>query len=319
MNPRILVAAIFVLASCGGNSNERDETKKVTEPPIGKGDGAHRIAQLVGLHGPESVRYDPELDVFYVSNMTGYGSDKDGNGYIVRVPANDFSKATILVDGGTGKVVLDSPKGLALHGDTLWAADIDVLRAFDRRTGAPLANIDLSSQGAVMLNDVAIDGDGRIYVTDTGILMTDKGVLHPGGDKIFAIGPGGAVSVIAQGNQLDRPNGITWDAKNNRLVVVSFDPFHSTVYALAANNAKSSVLANGKGKFDGIELLDDGRMLVSSWADSSVHAFKGDDDRRVAIGVLTPADIGVDTKRHRIAVPSSMMNRVELWELENRD
>src|SRR5436190_1433129 len=235
MKPGILIAAIFVLASCGGNSNERDETRKVTEPPIGKGDGAHRIAQLVGLEGPESARYDPELDVFYVSNMTGYGSDKDGNGYIVRVPADDFSKATILVDGASGKVVLDSPKGLALHGDTLWAADIDVLRAFDRRTGAALANVDLRSQGAVMLNDVAIGGDGRIYVTDTGILMTDKGVLHPGGDKIFAIGPNGTVSVIAQGNQLDRPNGITWDAKNSRLLVVSFDPFHSTVYTLAEN------------------------------------------------------------------------------------
>ena len=71
MKPGILIAAIFVLASCGGNSNERDETRKVTEPPIGKGDGAHRIAQLVGLQGPESARYDPELDVFAYVGVDG--------------------------------------------------------------------------------------------------------------------------------------------------------------------------------------------------------------------------------------------------------
>lgn len=316
MNSRAFIAACVVLAACGRNPNEQKEYRTVTAPPIGRGDGAHRIAQLIALQGPESVRYDPELDVFYVSNMAGYGSAKDGNGYIVRVPADDFSKATILVDGGRGKVALDAPKGLALHGDTLWTADIDVLRAFDRRTGASLANVDLSSQGAVMLNDVAIGADGRIYISDTGILMTDKGVLHPGGDKIFAIGPNQTMSVVAQGNQLDRPNGITWDAKNHRLIVVSFDPFRCKVYAITPGDNQQQVLATGKGKFDGLEILDDGSMLVSSWADSSVHSFKGSDDRRVAIGVLTPADIGVDTRRHRIAVPSSSMDRVELWELE---
>jgi sugar lactone lactonase YvrE len=170
-----------------------------------------------------------------------------------------------------------------------------------------------------MLNDVAIGGDGRIYITDSGILMTDKGVLHPGGDKIFAIGPNAAVSVIARGNDLGRPNGITWDKKNRRLLVASFDPFHSQVYAITPGDSRRPVLAQGKGKFDGVELLGDGRMVVASWTDSAVHAYSGETDNRLAIGVLQPADIGVDTRRHRLAIPSSFMDRLELWELERRN
>jgi sugar lactone lactonase YvrE len=275
---------------------------------------ARRIAELRGLHGPESARYDPQLDVYYISNMTGYGSSKDGNGFIVRVAADDFTKASVLAAGGNNGVVLHAPKGLAIHGDTLWAADIDVLRGFNRRTGAPIANVDLSGQGAVLLNDIAIGGDGNIYVTDSGIRMTDKGVVHPGGDKIFAVGPEG-VSIVARGNVLGRPNGITWDARNRRLIVASFDPFHSEVYAITPGDSRRTVLARGNGKFDGVEVLGDGRLLVASWSDSSVHSIRGSENFRMAVDVWQPADFGVDTRRNRIAIPSSVMDRVELWEM----
>ena len=308
-----LMAAGLIVTACTRSSNDPNVVRKSAAPERDPR-VAHRIAELRGLHGPESVRYDPELDVYYISNMTGYGSSKDGNGFIVRVAADDFAKSSVLAEGGKNGVVLDAPKGLAIHGDTLWAADIDVLRGFDRRTGAPVATINLSGQGAVLLNDVTIGGDGKIYVTDTGILMTDKGVLHPGGDKIFAIGPEG-VSIVAQGNALGRPNGITWDARNRRLLVASFDPFHSEVYAITPGDARRTVLARGNGKFDGVELLGDGRLIVASWNDSSVHAIRGSDNFRIALDVWQPADIGVDTRRNRIAIPSSVMDRVELWEM----
>jgi sugar lactone lactonase YvrE len=246
--------------------------------------------------------------------MAGYGSVKDDNGYIVRVPADNLAKGSILAEGGQKGVVLDSPKGLALHGDTLWAADIDVLRGFNRRTGSPLANISLASQGAVLLNDVAVGGDGRIYVTDSGILMTDKGVIHTGGDKVFSIGRDG-ISIIAQGNRLGRPNGITWDAKNNRVLVASFDPFHSEVYAITPGGSALKVISTGAGKFDGLEILADGRMLVACWNDSSVLAIDGDKVTQVADQIPQPADIGIDTRRNRLAVPSSALDRVELWDM----
>ncbi|HUQ19827.1 MAG TPA: SMP-30/gluconolactonase/LRE family protein [Gemmatimonadaceae bacterium] len=312
--PKLLlpVAIIAVLAACARESRDPNGIRK--EPPPPEKTEAQRVAQLNGLHMPESVRYDPELDVYYISNMTGYGSAKDGNGYIIRTPADNFSKASILVEGGKNGAVLDAPKGIALHGDTLWVTDIDVLRGFDRKTGATLATIDLKGAGAVLLNDVVVGGDGKIYITDTGIIMSDKGVLHPGGDKIFAIGPNGP-SVLAHGDELGRPNGITWDSKNQQLLVASFDPFHSQIYSIKPGNPSRPVIAQGDGKFDGLEILPDGRTIVASWNDSAVLAVDGKKFKRLTSEVWAPADIGVDTRRNRIAIPSGIMNRVELWQL----
>ena len=71
--------------------------------------------------------------------MLGPGSLKDGSAYIARVNAGDPRRAAVFVAGGRGGAVLDAPKGMALQGDTLWVADIDVLRGFHRRTPSTCA------------------------------------------------------------------------------------------------------------------------------------------------------------------------------------
>jgi hypothetical protein len=53
---------------------------------------------------------------------------------------------------------------------------------------------------------------------------------------------------------------------------------------------------------------------VSSWADSSVHKFSAGKDTQIVRNVSTPADIGIDTKRGRLAIPTGG-NRVEFWDL----
>jgi DNA-binding beta-propeller fold protein YncE len=275
---------------------------------------AHRVGVVEGFYGPESVRYSPDQDVYFVSVMAGPGSQKDNNGYIVQLDAAQLGTGKLFAVGGKNGVHLDAPKGLAIHGDTLWTTDIDVLRAFDRFSGKPLGQIDLRPRGAVMLNDIALGPDGTIYVTDTGILMSAVGVIYEGGDKVFAIGPNRSVNIVAHGNVLGRPNGVTWDPKGKRWLVVSFDPWHSELYALHPSDSTRIILATGKGKFDGIEALADGRFLVSCWTDSSVHAFSDGQDRQIVRNVPTPADIGIDTRRGRLAIPTGG-NRVEFWDL----
>ena len=39
------------------------------------------------------------------------------------------------INGADDDITLNAPKGLALQGDTLWVADIDVVRGFDVTTG----------------------------------------------------------------------------------------------------------------------------------------------------------------------------------------
>jgi sugar lactone lactonase YvrE len=308
----IAVAALAPLLACARERrNEPPGAPRAGEVPS----DVPRLGIVQGLHGPESVRYDAAQDVYFVSNMLGFGSIKDGNGYIVRIAAGDLTRADVLVQGGRDGVVLDAPKGMAIQGDTLWTADIDVVRGFHRLDGAPLGVIDLRGHGAQLLNDVAIGPDGALYITDTGIAMTPKGVLHPGGDRVFRVAPDRAVSVVAEGNVLGRPNGITWDAKGRRWIVVNFDPFQSEVYVLTPGDTARRVLQRGLGQFDGVEALADGRLIYTAWSDSSLHLLADGRDTRIIRGLFMPADIGVDTRRHRVAIPVAGRDQVEVYAL----
>lgn len=317
----LALAAAACMPDEGADPNPNASAAGGTSTPPGyapavEPSGARRVARLDGFLSPESVKYDAEQDVYFVTNILGYGSVKDGNGYIVKVSAADPSRMEVFAEGGKNGVVLDAPKGTALHGDTLWVADIDHLRGFDRHDGRMLADVDFAPQHALMLNDVDVGPDGTIHVTDTGIHMTDKGVVYTDSQRVFVVGPNRSVTTQAQGPALGHPNGIKWDASGKRWIVVSFDPFRSDVYAMRDGDSTRTVLAQGKGRFDGLELLDDGRMLVTCWNDSTVHAFgPGGRDEPIVRHLSQPADLGLDTRRHRIAVPLGMLGRVEIWQL----
>jgi hypothetical protein len=231
------------------------------------------------------------------------------------VSAAHPDSATVFAQGGVNGVVLNSPKGTALHGDTLWVADIDVLRAFDRHSGAPLASIDLAPQGAVQLNDVAIGTDGAIRVTDTGIIMAKEGVVYKGPSRIFVIGANRQVSVPAAAASIPWPNGIVWDSTASRWIVVSFDAFVGRVFAMTADGSSAQIIRQGKGRLDGVEALPGGAILFTSWADSSIHLLSGGTDRRIIREVPEPADIGIDTRRHQLAIPLATLGRVQLWDI----
>jgi sugar lactone lactonase YvrE len=332
--PRLLPCALAALAACGYQAERGERTERTEgatyEQQMAAGirasaaggvatgistSEARFVRNLIGFQGPESVKYDPEQDAFFVTNMTGYGSAKDGNGYISRVSASDPDSASVFVQGGKNGALLDSPKGLAIQGDTLWVADITALRGFDRHSGAPVGTIDFTPLGAVQLNDIAVGPDGTLRVTDTGIIMGKDGVVHTGPDRIFMVGPGRAVSVVAAGVPIKRPNGITWDPVGKRWIVVSFDPFVGEVTALPASMASGETIRRGTGKLDGVEVLPGGTILFTSWNDSSIHALAGGRDRPIIREVPVPADIGIDTRRHRLAIPLSMLGRVQLWDV----
>ena len=61
--------------------------------------------------------------------------------------------------------------------------------------------------------------------------------------------------------------------------------------------------------------LPDGRMLVTSWADSSLFVLDNGKASKVATGIASPADIDFDEKDSRVAVPQLMVNKVQFWEV----
>src|SRR5688500_754445 len=271
----------------------------------------------IALKTPESVKYDSELRVYYISNINGNPSQKDSNGFIVRIHADSLSDGgSVLVMGGADSAVLNAPKGMALAGDTLWVTDIDVVRGFNRRTGAPLATVSLAAQRPVFLNDIAVGPDGALYVTATGIrLGTDGSMSHPGPDRIYRV-TNRQVSVALQGDTLRGPNGIAWDSAGGRFIIAPFDG--PAILSWKTGERAPSVVATGPGGYDGVEVLADGRILISSWADSSIHVVQNGQVTRLFPGVEGPADIGVNTHRQHVAVPLFSGNRVEYWAIPAR-
>lgn len=274
---------------------------------------AQKVGEIAGFKVPESVKYDAELDVYYVSNINGNPSQKDNNGYIARVRADSTSVVTTLAEGGQKGVTLNAPKGMALKGDTLFVADIDAVRMFNRRTGAPLGSVELRAQKATFLNDVVAAPDA-VYITDTGIAFDATGnMTHPGVNRVFKL-VGKTVTEAASGDSLGAPNGIAWDAANNRFIIGGFAS--SNLMALAPGQAMPTTLTTGPGQYDGVEVLSNGNLLVSSWADSTVHIVHGGTHMMPLVkGVPAPADIGVDTKRNLVAIPLFNDGKVELYRI----
>jgi sugar lactone lactonase YvrE len=304
----------LALLGCAKTDQASDSSKPAgAAAPATSPTTATKVGETDGMKTPESVRYDPELDVFYVSNINGNPSQHDGNGFIAVVRADSVGAATkILVQGGRNGAKLDAPKGLALVGDTLWVADINHVRAFNRRTGAPIADIDLSAQKATFLNDITVDGAGAIYVTDTGIMIDAKGAMsHPGVDQIFKIT--GRTAVALRPDSLDAPNGIAWDSTSGRFIL---GPSNSKAIQTWKEGDKATTpLVNGPGQYDGVEVLADGRILVTSWADSTVHVIQNGELLSLVPNVSAPADIGVDTKRNIVAIPRFNDNKVDYYKI----
>ena len=118
----------------------QDSTRATANVAPGQGtatgadSAARKLGVLAQMKTPESVHYDADLDAWFVSNINGNPSQHDGNGYIVRVPAESTTTVTMFAEGGKNGVRLDAPKGIATTADQLWVADIDAIRVFDKRT-----------------------------------------------------------------------------------------------------------------------------------------------------------------------------------------
>jgi sugar lactone lactonase YvrE len=309
-----LAAAVALAAvACG----REKEAPKVAHGPVIDSTAPSRTATTNGFKTPESVRYDSANDVFYVSNINGSPLAKDNNGFISRMKPDGTIDSLELVAGGRNGVTLNAPKGLALIGDTLWVADIDAVRGFNVRTGAAVATVDFSPFHALFLNDICVGGDGALYVTDTGIKMNGDAMTHvAGADRIFRIDASHRATIALATDSLHWPNGITWDASGRRFIVVPTDKVPQ-ILAWRPGTPQPVIIGYGSGHYDGVEILPDRRLIVTSWADSTISIRDGN-VRTVIRELPSPADIGIDTRRMHIAVPLLTKDRVEILTIPAR-
>jgi hypothetical protein len=311
-NLAIALLVVTVLTGCPTN-REAQKTlqgaaKDFDVPPPMRRRPPPVNAIITRLRGPESVLYDAQQDVYFISNLNGGLLDVDNNGFITRVDPKTMFVTLKWVEGGRDGVKLDAPKGMGLVGDTLYVSDITAVRKFDRRSGKPLGEVKLA--GATLINDITSDGSS-IYVSDTGLRVAEGHTFKPTGtDAIWKIS-GTHAEKIASGPELRHPNGL--DFVDGRIWAVTFGP--NEIYSLHGGEPRT-VAQLPRGQLDGLVRLPDRTVLVSSWLGEGIYrGSPGGAFEPILTGIDAPADIGYDTKRHRLLVPIPGANQVTIHAL----
>ncbi len=234
------------------------------------------------LKGPESVLYDPNSNSLYVSSM--------GSGTVVLM---GLDGKVLKKDWVTG---LNSNKGSALFNGLFYTAETSAIAVVDVASAKVVKRIPID--GAVMLNDVAVDSKGVVYVSDT---RTGK-VYRIEGDKPALY--------------LENMPGA------NGLLTVNTDLYVLTSTSVEKVNANKEItkIADGfESGLDGIVIVAENEFVVSNYK-GILYYVKADGTNQLlldsrASGIMAN-DISYDGKTQTLYVPSFGTNRIIAYKVK---
>ncbi|GAB2782030.1 ATP-binding protein [Rhabdobacter roseus] len=285
-----LLASLAIFSACGSSNqdNAADNDQDTTAT-------AESTLELLWstdstLQVPESVLFDGQSQVLYVSQIDGKPDGKDNQGGIAKV---GLDGQIIDLDWVTG---LSAPKGMGMGGGYLYVTDLTELVQIDLANGKITKKIPVA--GAQALNDVSVDGQGNVYFTDKS-----AGKIHLLKD--------GQVSTYHEG--ADNPNGVL-AVSDGVLFAAS-----GSLYKLDANK-NLTTLAEGMDKStDGIEEIAPGEYLVSCWSGYVYHV-KADGTTTTLLDTsadkVNSADIGYDAAKRIVYVPTFYKKSVMAYQLK---
>lgn len=244
----------------------------------------------------ESVLYDQQRNSLFVSCINGTPSDKNGSGYIARLDPDGTLQTLEWVTG------LNAPKGMGVYGNQLYVTDIDELVIIDIDQGTVTKKVPL--QGASFLNDIAVDSDGTVYISDS-----DTGILWKYKD-------GELNQWITEG--LDRPNGLY--VEGSRVLLTSSGS--QDLKVIDKNSGTFEAVTTGIGAGDGLEYTGkDGYYVATSWTGEIflIHPdFTKETLLKTSDQEINSADIGFNQAEQIVYVPTFFDNRVVAYRLEEK-
>lgn len=207
-----------------------------------------------GLKAPESAYLDPKSGFLFLSQIgEGGGKGKDGDGWVSKISVDGKMIENKWVTG------LNAPKGVRSHDGTLYVSDIDRIVVIDIAK-AEIEKI-VEIEGAEFLNDLATGPDGTVYVSDMAA------------SRVYQY-KDGKVSVFAEGEELEHPNGLLVDGDS--LITGGWgtgfnkEDFSTKVLGrLKKVNLKTkevtTITPEPTAHLDGIEVDGKGGYIVTDW------------------------------------------------------
>ncbi|MFH1197472.1 MAG: T9SS type A sorting domain-containing protein [bacterium] len=246
------------------------------------------ISELI-YNSPESVVYDYENNWYIISNAgDGKLITKFSSGYFTYF--NEHASTSI--------------RGITIYNSQLYAACDEGVKVFDILSGTNSATYPIA--GSLFLNDIAVDSDGNIFVSDDG------------GHKVYKLDAAThSVSMFADMGT-DNPNGLYVDEANNRLIVLCWAA-NAPIRAVDLTTAViTDILITNLNFLDGITTDTKGNFYISAWGEAAVYKFNQDftiGPELIFEDLAGPADIFYDTENNVLAIPLMGTNDVEFLQM----
>lgn len=242
------------------------------------------------LKVPESVLFDAKNQVLYVSNIEGEPWGKDGKGSVGKVGLDGKVIAAEWVTG------LHAPKGMGLHEGRLYVGDMDGVAVIDIAKGALVETIQVP--GAEQLNDVTVDRDGVVYVSDSKL------------GRVYTIKNGKPALWL---EKLSGPNGVL--AHDGVVYVLAAGAMHK----VEKDKSLTKIVDGLQGGADGIEHVKGEEFVVSCWRGTVYYVDAAKGEKHTLLDTsgqnVQSADIGYDAKNRIVYVPTFFTNTVVAYEL----
>lgn len=242
---------------------------------------------------PESVCYDPARKVIYVSNIDGDPAAVDGNGFISKLHPDGTLIELEWIKG------LNAPKGMGVFTNFLYVTDISRVLVINIEESNVVESYDIP--GASFLNDISIDEDGMVWVSDS-----DQ-------SKIYLI-RNGEIQTWMEGSPLNGPNGLY--AENDQIMVASTGD--QQVKKILKESRIVTIITSEIGNGDGIVKDVMGNYLVSDWS-GRIFYVPPDSEKTLLIDTrdqhINSADIDLIVDENLLLVPTFLDNRVMAYRL----
>ncbi|HJP62763.1 MAG TPA: hypothetical protein VJ844_04945 [Mucilaginibacter sp.] len=240
------------------------------------------------LNIPESVL--PQKNVMYVSLIDGAPWGADGNGGVAKITRQGKPVDLNWITG------LNAPKGLAVKGDWLYVADLDELVVISISKNKVDHKIKI--MGAAGLNDVTIDKNGVVYVSDTQKACVFR-VDHD-------------TPTLFLGD-LKGANGLK--SVGDKLYILTGDGMYVT--DASKKLTKICTLEHGG---DGIEPIGNGDFIVTAWEGYIYYVHTAAKTKDLLLDTHATksrtADIGYDPVTRIVYVPTFLAKSVTAYKLQ---